>query len=81
MAEMWEAWLCADFLLDILSHAQVVQVNFVGDRDSFVWKGHDPLQVKGTPIRCEGGFRPDMVVQLSPPAGVTALALQSKWGL
>lgn len=59
----------------------VVQVNFVGDRDSFVWKGHDPLQVKGTPVKCEGGFRPDLVVQLSPPAGVTALALQSKWGL
>ncbi|CAN7985436.1 unnamed protein product [Ixodes hexagonus] len=59
----------------------VVQVNFVGDRDSFVWKGHDPLQAKTTPVKCDGGFRPDLVVQLSPPAGVTALALQTKWGL
>lgn len=60
---------------------EAVLLNFVGDRDSFVWKGHDPLQVRGAPLPPEAGFHPDLVLQLSPPAGVTALALRSKWGL
>lgn len=60
---------------------EAVLLNFVGDRDSFVWKGHDPLQVRSAPLPPEAGFHPDLVLQLSPPAGVTALALRSKWGL
>lgn len=60
---------------------EAVQLNFVGDRDSFVWKGHDALQVKNCPAKSEAGFHPDLVLQLAPPAGVTALALHSKWGL
>ncbi|KAL3185846.1 hypothetical protein MRX96_028732 [Rhipicephalus microplus] len=60
---------------------EAVQLNFVGDRDSFVWKGHDALQVKNSAVQSEAGFHPDLVLQLAPPAGVTALALHSKWGL
>ncbi|KAL1413923.1 hypothetical protein MTO96_007972 [Rhipicephalus appendiculatus] len=60
---------------------EAVQLNFVGDRDSFVWKGHDALQVKNCALKSEAGFHPDLVLQLAPPAGVTALALHSKWGL
>lgn len=60
---------------------EAVLLNFVGDRDSFVWKGHDPLQVRSAVLPPEAGFHPDLVLQLSPPAGVTALALRSKWGL
>lgn len=60
---------------------EAVLLNFVGDRDSFVWKGHDPLQVRSAVQPPEAGFHPDLVLQLSPPAGVTALALRSKWGL
>ncbi|XP_064461084.1 lethal(2) giant larvae protein homolog 1-like isoform X2 [Ornithodoros turicata] len=63
------------------STPEVVQLNFVGDRDSFVWKGHDPLQAKTEAVKCTEGFQANLIVQLAPPAGVTALALNSQWGL
>ncbi|XP_022237013.1 lethal(2) giant larvae protein-like, partial [Limulus polyphemus] len=59
----------------------VFQVNIVEDRDSFVWKGHDQLDIKGKQQTFEPGFQHIAVIQLKPPAGVTALELHSEWGL
>lgn len=32
-------------------------MNIVSDRDSFVWKGHDPLNVRPGPITMTPGFQ------------------------
>lgn len=56
-------------------------VNIVSDRDNFVWKGHDQLSLKQGTIKFEPGFVPTVVEQLTPPAAVTALAVNTEWGL
>lgn len=68
-------------------------MNIVSDRDCFVWKGHAKLGVKHTgpsakdsaptkaTLKCVGpGFVPSQLLQLHPPAAVTALILNTEWG-
>nr|XP_018912290.1 PREDICTED: protein lethal(2) giant larvae-like [Bemisia tabaci] len=69
------------------SKIKVRTVNLVSDRDSFVWKGHEKLPLKGkledgaTTISVAPGFQPCSVLQLHPPAAITALALHADWNL
>ncbi|XP_044005271.1 lethal(2) giant larvae protein homolog 1 isoform X2 [Aphidius gifuensis] len=58
-----------------------VTMNIVNDRDGFAWKGHDNLPVRSVVIDFTIGFQPDSLVQLYPPAAVTALSIHSEWGL
>lgn len=58
-----------------------VKMNIVNDRDGFAWKGHDSLPVRSVVIDFTIGFQPDSLVQLYPPAAVTALSIHSEWGL
>lgn len=58
-----------------------VTINLVGDCDGFVWKSHDKLSVRSGTIEMPSGFQPKGMVQLWPPAAVSALALHSDWGL
>ncbi|XP_011703829.1 PREDICTED: lethal(2) giant larvae protein homolog 1 isoform X4 [Wasmannia auropunctata] len=60
---------------------KAVTMNIVNDRDGFVWKGHDHLPPRTTSISFAVGFQPQSLLQLYPPAAVTALALHSEWGL
>ncbi|KAG5345392.1 L2GL protein, partial [Acromyrmex heyeri] len=60
---------------------KAVIMNIVNDRDGFVWKGHDHLPSRTTSISFAVGFQPQSLLQLYPPAAVTALALHSEWGL
>lgn len=60
---------------------KAVTMNIVNDRDGFVWKGHDHLPPRTTNISFAVGFQPQSLLQLYPPAAVTALALHSEWGL
>ncbi|XP_076386263.1 LLGL domain-containing protein l(2)gl isoform X5 [Megachile rotundata] len=60
---------------------KAVTMNIVNDRDGFVWKGHDHLPVRTTSISFAVGFQPQSLLQLYPPAAVTALAIHSEWGL
>ncbi|XP_012269374.2 lethal(2) giant larvae protein homolog 1 isoform X3 [Athalia rosae] len=60
---------------------KAVTMNIVNDRDGFVWKGHDQLPARSTSISFATGFQPQNLLQLHPPAAVTALALHSEWGL
>ncbi|UYV62474.1 LLGL1 [Cordylochernes scorpioides] len=60
----------------------VTNVNVVGERgENFVWKGHDQLTARKEELEMEQGYQPKCLVQLHPPAAVTALALHSNWGL
>ncbi|XP_022084942.1 lethal(2) giant larvae protein homolog 1-like isoform X4 [Acanthaster planci] len=56
-------------------------IQIVGEQDKFVWKGHESLGVKEDALKFAPGFQPSMVVQAQPPASITALALQTSWGL
>lgn len=58
-----------------------LSVNVVSDRDNFIWKGHEPLKVAEGELKFAGGFQPSCVIQLHPPAAVTALASQYEWQL
>ncbi|XP_020295148.1 lethal(2) giant larvae protein homolog 1 isoform X2 [Pseudomyrmex gracilis] len=60
---------------------KAVTMNIVNDRDGFVWKGHDHLPPRTASISFAIGFQPQNLLQLYPPAAVTALALHSEWGL
>ncbi|XP_014664113.1 PREDICTED: lethal(2) giant larvae protein homolog 1-like [Priapulus caudatus] len=51
------------------------------DRDNFVWKGHEPLTPKDGPLKLAAGCQPLTVMQMTPPAACTALALSSEYGL
>ncbi len=56
-------------------------IQIVGEQDKFVWKGHESLAVKEDALKFAAGFQPGVVLQAQPPASITALALQSSWGL
>lgn len=79
----------ADFQGDSKEYGtlKVSSMNLVSDRDGFVWKGHDQLNVRdnlieehASPIG-EGGVNIIGVVQVLPPASITCLALEANWGL
>ena len=57
------------------------QLNIVGDKDGFVWKGHSQLTPKSGNVKFDSGYQPSSVVQLQPPAAITALSIYSEWGL
>ncbi|XP_037709326.1 lethal(2) giant larvae protein isoform X2 [Drosophila subpulchrella] len=62
-------------------------MNLVSDRDGFVWKGHDQLNVRpnlldgdAIPVT-ENGVNISGVLQVLPPASITCMALEANWGL
>ncbi|CAG0920819.1 unnamed protein product, partial [Notodromas monacha] len=64
---------------------QVNVVELVADVDGFAWKGHEALKVKsaatnGT-MKFEPGLQSVAIVQLQPPACVTALTASTTWGV
>ena len=57
-------------------------MDIVRSRDGFVWKGHEKLNLRNSAGSAGGpGFQVSSVLQLYPPAAITALALHSAWGL
>ena len=55
--------------------------NLVEETTGFVWKGHEQLHVRTNGIKTEPGYEAEFVIQLSPPAATTALAVNSEWNL
>ena len=55
--------------------------NVVEETTGFTWKGHDQLHIKTGGIKVDPGFHPQYVVQVHPPAAVTALTVNSEWSL
>uniref|UniRef100_A0A6P4F242 Lethal(2) giant larvae protein n=2 Tax=Drosophila rhopaloa TaxID=1041015 RepID=A0A6P4F242_DRORH len=62
-------------------------MNLVSDRDGFVWKGHDQLNVRAKLLASEAkpidenGVNITGVLQVLPPASITCMALEANWGL
>jgi lethal(2) giant larvae protein len=62
--------------------AKVCKADIVTEKEGFTWKGHQPLAVRaGTLKHEEGGWQPQVVLQISPPASITALTLHREWGV
>ena len=59
----------------------IITSNIVDDSTGFVWKGHDQLHLKNGSLKFEPGLVPELVLQLTPPAAVTALGFNSDWNL
>nr|CAG4645338.1 EOG090X00I4 [Lynceus sp. MCZ IZ 141354] len=59
----------------------LIAVNIVSDCDSFVWKGHEKLAARAGVLKQGTGYQAKSVVQLHPPAAITALTLHSDWSL
>lgn len=59
----------------------VITSSIVDDSSGFVWKGHERLHLKNGVLKFEPGLIPDLVVQLTPPAAITALTFNSDWNL
>ena len=57
----------------------MVEIDFVEDKENFQWKGHGPLLPKEGSISIPRGFKPQLGVQLTPAAPITALSVQSEW--
>lgn len=57
-----------------------VLLNIVIDKEGFVWKGHDKLNIRNGNLEFETGYQPQTILQLLPPASVTAVTLHSEWG-
>ncbi|CAL8123087.1 unnamed protein product [Orchesella dallaii] len=74
-------------LPDEPSKLDVISCNMVADKDGFVWKGHDPLEYKpkNNPNignrDGEDSFTITALLQIKPPAAVTALALEAPNGV
>nr|UYR00238.1 lethal(2) giant larvae protein [Plectrocnemia conspersa] len=65
----------------ISKEVKSVTMDIVSDRDGFVWKGHDHLNIRSGPVNMTPGFQASSVLQLVPPAAVTCCSLQADWGL
>jgi len=61
--------------------ARQIALNIIGDRDNFVWKGHDALPPRSKEVKYPAGFHPVAVIQIYPPAACTALTFNSDWQL
>lgn len=46
-----------------------------------MWKGHDKLIARKGLQLFKVGFQPTSILQLHPPAAVTALALNAEWSV
>jgi lethal(2) giant larvae protein len=60
-------------------------MDLVSEHLGFIWKGHDALKVKHQLLEhsqpLTDGVEVLGVLQIKPPAAITCLALQTKWGL
>jgi len=56
-------------------------VNVIERLEGFEWKGHGPLDLKSDKVNKQYGLAPQRVVQMKPSAPITAVAMESAWGL
>ncbi|KAH8279621.1 hypothetical protein KR018_008349 [Drosophila ironensis] len=77
----------ADFDEAEKSGLKYSSMNLVSDRDGFVWKGHDQLNVRPNLLESdaaplsENGVNITGVLQVLPPASITCMALEASWGV
>ena len=60
---------------------KICKAEIVTEKEGFTWKGHQPLVAKTSSLNFDAGWQPKMVLQISPPASITALAYSKQWGV
>ncbi len=60
---------------------EVDSCNLVADKDGFAWKGHEALDFKPKNNPTEQSLTVTALLQIQPPAAVTALALEAPSGV
>ena len=58
-----------------------MRVEIVTDTENFVWTGQEELTVRSGNRKFFPGYAPKALLQISPPASVTALSAKTQWGL
>ena len=56
-------------------------VDLVEKNDLFKWKGHPRLTIKDAHQFESPGYQAHCIIQIVPPAAVTSVALEARWGL
>src|SRR5699024_4180160 len=56
-----------------------VEMKIIDDKDGFVWKGHGALPVRAASPKAGAGFQLSSLLQIHPPAAVTALSISAHW--
>lgn len=59
----------------------MVDINVIANLDGFEWKGLGPLSLRTDAHDKHFGPVPVKVLQLKPSAPITAVAMESAWGL
>ena len=61
------------------------KINLIGSspevESCFVWKGHEPLVTRSTQMKLLPGYQLHSLIQLYPPATVSALSMSTDWQL
>lgn len=65
----------------IRESAEMVDINVIANLDGFEWKGLGPLSLRTDAHDKHFGPVPVKVLQLKPSAPITAVAMESAWGL
>jgi len=60
---------------------KICRAEIVTEKEGFTWKGHQPLIAKTASVKQDAGWQPKVVLQISPPASITALSLSEEWGV
>lgn len=60
---------------------QMTEIDFTEDKENFKWKGHGPLLPKEGSVSIPAGFKLQTGLQLIPAAPVSALSVETGWGL
>ena len=59
----------------------MTEIDFTEDKENFKWKGHGPLLPKEGSVSIPAGFKLQTGLQLIPAAPVSALSVETGWGL
>ena len=58
-----------------------IKADLVTEAEGFTWKGHSTLTPKSGEMNLEAGYQAKCVLQITPPASINSLTVQSEWGL
>lgn len=82
-----------NFISKLLFLLQVSTINIIPEKDNpdevtYLWKGPQRLGLRGKTeektkitLSSPAGFQPFSIVQILPPAAITAIALSASWSL
>lgn len=62
-----------------VSPMAAIEMKFISESEGFVWKSHSPLVVTAGLMKMGAGFQPTTLVQVLPPAALTALTMSTQW--